>query len=125
LPNLKTTVDALRAAGKREYRELFDKYGVMNEKEYEARVEIAWERYVKVTNIEANATVDIARNMILPAALTYQEKLAETIARTQAVSKVTRRARGPFGGRRPPRASWSRPPRPSTAFMTMPSASGT
>jgi glutamine synthetase len=94
LPNLKTTVDALRAAGKREYRELFDKYGVMNEKEYEARVEIAWERYVKVTNIEANATVDIARNMILPAALTYQEKLAETIARTQAVSKVTQKGQG-------------------------------
>jgi glutamine synthetase len=80
LPNLKTTVDALHAMPKKEYKELFAKYKVLNEKEYEAREEIMWERYVKVLNIEANATVDIARNQILPAALGYQSKLASTIS---------------------------------------------
>jgi len=87
LPNLKTTVDALHVMPKKEYKELFAKYKVLNEKEYDAREEIIWERYVKILNIEANATVDIARNQILPAALGYQSKLASTIGLTAAVTK--------------------------------------
>jgi glutamine synthetase len=88
LPNLKTTVDALKVMPKKEYKELFAKYKVLSEKEYEAREEVMWERYVKVVNIEANATVDIAKNQILPAVLKYQSKLAETIQATAAVVKV-------------------------------------
>ncbi len=88
LPNLKTTVDALKAMPKKEYKELFAKYKVLNEKEYDAREEIMWERYVKIVNIEAGAAVDIARNQILPAVLKYQNRLAETIQVTSAVSKA-------------------------------------
>jgi glutamine synthetase len=88
LPNLKTTVDALHAMPKKEYKDLFAKYKVLNGKEYEAREEVMWERYVKVVNIEANATVDIARNMILPAVLAFQNNLAQTIQLTQSVSKA-------------------------------------
>jgi len=88
LPNLKTTVDALKVMPKKEYKELFAKYKVLNEKEYEAREEVMWERYVKVTNIEAGATVDIARNQILPAVLKYQSHLAGTIQATSAVVKA-------------------------------------
>jgi glutamine synthetase len=87
LPNLKTTIEALKAMPKKEYKQLFEKYKVLNEKEYDAREEIMWERYVKVTNIEANATVDIARNQILPAVIGYQSKLANTIGLTAAVLK--------------------------------------
>ena len=88
LPNLKTTVDALKVMSKKEYKDLFSKYKVLNEKELAAREEIMWERYVKVTNIEAGATVDIARNQILPAVLKYQNELAKTIQTTSAVSKA-------------------------------------
>jgi glutamine synthetase len=87
LPNLKSTVDALKVMPKKEYKELFAKYKVLNEKEYDSREEIMWERYVKVLNIEANATVDIARNQILPAILGYQTKVAGTIAATAAAIK--------------------------------------
>ena len=87
LPNLKSTVEALKAMPKKEYKELFAKYKVLNEKEYDAREEIIWERYVKVLNIEANATVDIARNQILPAVIGYQSKLASTISLTASVLK--------------------------------------
>ncbi len=87
LPNLKSTIEALKAMPKKEYKEVFAKYKVLNEKEYDAREEIMWERYVKVLNIEANATVDIARNQILPAVLGYQSKLASTIGLTAAVTK--------------------------------------
>jgi glutamine synthetase len=85
LPNLLTTVDALHAMEKPEYKALFKKYKVLNAKEYDSREEIQWERYVKVVNIEANATVDIARNQILPAVLNYQQKLASTISATKSV----------------------------------------
>jgi glutamine synthetase len=91
LPNLKTTVDALKAMPKKEYKDLFAKYKVLDGQEYDAREEIGWERYVKVTNIEANATVDIARNIIFPAVLSYQNRLAEAIETTQAVSKVSQK----------------------------------
>ena len=91
LPNLKSTVDALKVMPKKEYKELFAKYKVMNEKEYDAREEIIYERYVKVVNIEANATVDIARNQILPSVIAYQNKLASTIQVTQAVSKTAQK----------------------------------
>jgi glutamine synthetase len=87
LPNLKSTVDALKVMPKKEYKEVFAKYKVLNEKEYDSREEIMWERYVKVLNIEANATVDIARNQILPAVLGYQSRLAVTIDSTKSLIK--------------------------------------
>ena len=52
-------------------KELFSKFGVLSERELSARLEIYWERYVKVQNIEANCAVDIASTMILPATARY------------------------------------------------------
>jgi glutamine synthetase len=71
LPNHKTTVDALPALSTPKAKQVFSKLGVLSERELGARVEIAWERYVKVGNIEASAALDIARTMILPAAVRY------------------------------------------------------
>ncbi|MES2201720.1 MAG: glutamine synthetase III [candidate division FCPU426 bacterium] len=85
LPNLLTTVDALHAMDKPEYKKLFAKYKVLNNKEYTAREEIMWERYVKVINIEANATEDMAKNMIFPAVLKYQGQLACALKSTEEV----------------------------------------
>ncbi len=58
---------------------------MLSNKEYTAREEIMWERYVKQLNIEALACVDIARNQILPAAVKYQNELAVTIKATEDV----------------------------------------
>ena len=54
---------------------LFSSFGVLSERELASRVEINWERYVKVQNIEANCAIDIARSMILPAAARYLAEL--------------------------------------------------
>ena len=75
LPNNKTTVDALPALTTPKAKELFSKFGVLSERELAARVEINWERYVKVQNIEANCTLDMARTLILPAAVRYLGEL--------------------------------------------------
>ncbi len=79
LPNLKDTVECLKAAHSKKFEALFDAHKVFNAKEYEARIEINWERYVKVINIEATATSDIARNQLLPAAIAYQTKVANSV----------------------------------------------
>ena len=67
LPNNKTTVDALPALTTKTAKELFSSFGVLSERELASRVEVNWERYVKIVDIEANCAVDIASTMILPA----------------------------------------------------------
>jgi glutamine synthetase len=75
LPNNRTTVDALPALTTPEAKALFAKFGVLSERELQARADINWERYVKVQNIEANTALDMARTMILPAAVRYLGEL--------------------------------------------------
>ena len=75
LPNNKTTVDALPALTTKKAKELFSSFGVLSERELASRVEINWERYVKVVDIEASCAVDIASTMILPAAARYLGEL--------------------------------------------------
>jgi glutamine synthetase len=90
LPNNKTTVDALPALTTPKARELFSKFGVLSERELAARVEINWERYVKVQNIEANCALDMARTMILPAAARYLGEL-EGASRSKGVAAIADR----------------------------------
>ena len=48
LPNNRTTVDALPALTTAKAKKLFSSFGVLSERELAARVDINWERYVKV-----------------------------------------------------------------------------
>jgi glutamine synthetase len=76
LPNNRSTVDALPALGTAKAKKIFSHFGVLSERELAARVEINWERYVKVSNIEANCALDMAKTLILPAAVKYLGQLA-------------------------------------------------
>src|SRR6185503_15410782 len=71
LPNNKTTVDALPALTTDKAKQLFSSFGVLSERELASRVGIYWERYVKVQDIEASTSIDIATTMILPAVARY------------------------------------------------------
>jgi glutamine synthetase len=75
LPNNRSTVDALPALATAKAKKVFSHFGVLSERELASRVEIAWERYVKVSNIEANCALDMAKTMILPAAVKYLGQL--------------------------------------------------
>jgi glutamine synthetase len=86
LRNHKTTPEALKAWTEKETIDLFSKYAILSEKESESRAEIYYERYNKVLNIEANMTVEMARNIIFPAAVKYQKSLAETLASVKAAA---------------------------------------
>ena len=77
LLNLHTTVDALPAYIAEKNIALFVKYGVFSEAEVHSRYEIKLETYNKVINIEALTTEDIARRLILPAALEFSKEIAK------------------------------------------------
>ncbi len=90
LPNNRTTVDALPSLTTPKAKKLFSQFGVLSERELAARVEINWERYVKVQNIEANCAVDIASTMILPATAKYLNTLSGASS-SRGISSVCER----------------------------------
>lgn len=84
LPHLRDTVDALPVLGSKKSIELFKKYHVLSKPELESRVHIFFEKYVREMQIEAEQMVLMAKQMILPAALEHQARLAEAVASTEA-----------------------------------------
>jgi glutamine synthetase len=79
LPNVKTTPLALDAMLTDKAKSLFQKNGVYNHTELEARHEIELEKYIKIVQIEARLIGDLAGNHILPAAIKYQNTLITNI----------------------------------------------
>jgi glutamine synthetase len=84
LPNLRDSVEAFRVLRAKKNGDLFRKYGVLNKAEYESRIHIAIEKYVKQLAIEAETMVSMARGQILPAALMHQRRVAEAVSATKA-----------------------------------------
>lgn len=85
LPNLRTTADALPAFNTDSAKELFSKYGILNEHELESVYEVALEQYVMAVNVEANLVSEIGKTIVFPAAIRYQSELAMTCANLKAV----------------------------------------
>ncbi|HET9752473.1 MAG TPA: glutamine synthetase III, partial [Myxococcales bacterium] len=83
LINLRTTLDALAYLGEGKNLALFEKYGVLSHREMESRQEIAYEQYFKTVNIEGETAAEIARTMILPAALRYVDELGRIVERNK------------------------------------------
>ena len=100
LPNNPTTVDALPALTTDKAKALFSSFGVLSERELSSRVDIIWERYVKVSNIEATCALDIAKTMILPAAVTYLGLLGGRPPSRGVTGSASRSRAWPTAGRR-------------------------
>ena len=94
LPNNRTTVDALPALATAKATKLFSSFGVLSERELASRVEISWEHYVKVSNIEASCALDIARTMILPATVRYLGELASSSAASRGINQICEQVAG-------------------------------
>ena len=80
LPNLKTTLDAIPELVKPEAIELFEKYGVFNERELHSRVRGPLREYALTVSVEAKLTLEVGSTVILPAAIRYQTELAQNVA---------------------------------------------
>ncbi len=79
LPNEKTTPTALRALITDKALDLFEKYEVLSKVELKSRQLIHVERYIKDLEIEAKCLNSICMTQIIPAAVSYQKKLAKAI----------------------------------------------
>ncbi|MFP5361098.1 MAG: glutamine synthetase III [Thermoleophilia bacterium] len=75
LHNLRTTPDALPWFVEQQTVEVMGRYGVLSERELEARYEVAVEQYWVKLNIEAETAASIARTMLLPAAVRHLNEL--------------------------------------------------
>jgi glutamine synthetase len=80
LSNLTDTPTALAVWGRKEVAELFESMGVLTPEELHARQEVEYENYIMKRQIEARIAGDMATNIVLPAAIAYQNMLIENIS---------------------------------------------
>jgi glutamine synthetase len=79
LPNVKTTPLALDAMVTDKAKHLFESNHIYTHSELEARHEIELEKYIKKVQIESRMMGELATSHILPAAIRYQNLLANNI----------------------------------------------
>ena len=75
LKNLRTTPEALPEVTAADTVAAFEKYDVLTRRELEARYEVWAEQYSTIANTEAETGQNIAKTMILPAAIRYLQIL--------------------------------------------------
>jgi len=80
LPNIKNAVDALKSFITPKAIKLFEKYKVLSEKELHSRYDIYVEQYAKHINIEAQASLQMAKRQFIPAAIMFAGELGGVIA---------------------------------------------
>ena len=85
LLNMKTSVEALPYLVTPEVKALFTKYNVLSERELESRLEIYLHQYCLTTMTEARLAIEMAKTLIFPAAIRYQNELATTCANLKLV----------------------------------------
>ena len=84
LPNITNSAEALAVLDSQRAKDIFTKYGVLNNDELKARVKVLREQYNTIVCIEARTLVSMIKTEVHPAGLRYQSELAETVSATQA-----------------------------------------
>lgn len=84
LPNIKTTVEAIKALVAEKNLAVMEKHGVLSRVEMESRYEIELENYIKTINIEALTMIEMAKREILPAVINFATNLATSINEIKA-----------------------------------------
>jgi glutamine synthetase len=79
LSNIKSTPEALKAYVQKETVEMFEKLGVMSERELHSRFEVRNEMYKNKLQIEGRVLGDLAINHIIPTAIKYQSELIANV----------------------------------------------
>jgi glutamine synthetase len=93
LLNLKNTVDALPELVEGPVVKTFEAFKVLTERELHARYEVNLETYSKTLNVEAQLMVLMANRYILPAALEYQRRVADSIAAVKSAGGASKEGR--------------------------------
>ena len=93
LANVKTTPEAVLAWKTPKSEKLFGKYNVLSKKELYSRYDIYNETYEKTIRIEAGTTLDMAKTMIIPAAVSAMGELAAAVKDAAAAGGIVTSAR--------------------------------
>ncbi|HSE40937.1 MAG TPA: glutamine synthetase III, partial [Acidobacteriota bacterium] len=88
LPNLAKTPEALAWLVRPESTEFFQRTGIMQPEENEARYHVKLERYIKDVEIEIGLLVDLIQTGVLPAAYRQQSLLADSLKSYLEASKL-------------------------------------
>ncbi|HLF18943.1 MAG TPA: glutamine synthetase III [Candidatus Omnitrophota bacterium] len=88
LPNMITTPEALETLKDPKIIKLFERHNVLSKRELDSRYGVYTETYKTILNYEAKLMVDMARTLIIPACVGYQEELAETIKSVEGINKT-------------------------------------
>ena len=76
IPNLRTTPAALASLNSSKNKALFDGLSIMNEAEVESRAIVQAEYYCHTRQIEAQTMINMVETMVIPAAIKFEEKVA-------------------------------------------------
>ncbi len=79
LPNKKTSCEALKDLKSDKALKLFEKYNVLSALELKSRYHVRLEKYIKEIDIEAVTLNNMVQNQIIPAAISYQRKIAQSL----------------------------------------------
>jgi glutamine synthetase len=80
LANLRTTADALPSLKAEAIEALFERTGVLTQKELESRFDVYAEQYINTIGVESRLVVSMAKTIIYPAAVRYLGDLAVTVS---------------------------------------------
>jgi len=80
LPNIRNSVDAMKAFISPKAEKLFEKYSVLSKEELHSRYEIYTEQYAKQVNIEAQTAMQMVKRQYVPAVIRYMEELGSSAA---------------------------------------------
>ncbi|MDO5552181.1 MAG: glutamine synthetase III [Planctomycetia bacterium] len=76
LPNLKTTMEALRAFDSQVSKDLFRKYDIFSDMEIDSRFEVFQEEYHRKVRIEGETALEMAQSIIMPVVIDEYRRLA-------------------------------------------------
>jgi glutamine synthetase len=94
LPNVKNTVDALKAYLTPKAQKLFEKYAVLSKEELHSRYDIYVEQYSKNINIEANTASQMVRRQYIPAGLSFIQDLVTIESKSATAKELIARVSG-------------------------------
>ncbi len=89
LPNMKNTPEALAVLKDEKTLKLFEKHSVLSRKELLSRYEVYMHTYNTIVALEGNCALTIAKTMIIPACVAYQNELAVMIKNVGTAGKTT------------------------------------
>ncbi|MEW6486819.1 MAG: glutamine synthetase III [Thermodesulfobacteriota bacterium] len=98
LPNVRNTVDALKAFVTKKAVKLFEKYEVLSKEELHSRYDIYVEQYAKHINIEAQTALHMVRRQYVPAVVRFMTELGQSVQAAGAQAGVQKDLLAQVGG---------------------------